>query len=220
MKVDGEYSEFYVTLNSISAGSETIGEDLALGVVLDSGSTLTYLPASLTETIYQLVGAEYVEGQTTAYVPCDLANEGGNFTFKFNDPAEITVPISELILDFTDITGHQMSFSSGQAACSFGIAPSTSQVSILGDTFLRSAYVVFDLANNEISLAQSNFDATGSHILEIGTGKNAVPSATGAGGPQSSGNENAAGSLSPLGSDGVVSMLAGAVALAFAWFLI
>jgi hypothetical protein len=220
MKVDGEYSEFYVTLNSISAGSETIGEDLALGVVLDSGSTLTYLPASLTETIYQLVGAEYMEGQTTAYVPCDLANEGGNFTFKFNDPAEITVPISELILDFTDITGHQMSFSSGQAACSFGIAPSTSQVSILGDTFLRSAYVVFDLANNEISLAQSNFDATGSHILEIGTGKNAVPSATGAGGPQSSGNENAAGSLSPLGSDGVVSMLAGAVALAFAWFLI
>ncbi|RGP69930.1 aspartic-type endopeptidase opsb [Fusarium longipes] len=220
LKVDGEYSEFYITLNSISAGSETIGEDLALGIVLDSGSTLTYLPASLTETIYELVGAEYTDGQTTAYVPCDLANDGGNLTFKFNDPAEITVPISELVLDFTDITGRQMSFSSGQAACSFGIAPSTSQISILGDTFLRSAYVVFDLDNNEISLAQSNFDATGSHIVEIGTGKNSVPSATGAGGSGSSGNESAAGSLSPLGCDGVVSMLAGLVALAFAWFLI
>ncbi|RFN49675.1 hypothetical protein FIE12Z_6027 [Fusarium flagelliforme] len=220
MKIDDEYSEFYVQLNSVSAGSETIGENLALGVVLDSGSTLTYLPTSIAQSIYELVGAEYVEGQTTAYVPCDLANEGGNFTFRFNDPAEITVPLSELILDFTDITGRQMSFDNGQAACSFGIAPSTTQVSILGDTFLRSAYVVFDLDNNEISLAQSNFDATSSHILEIGTGKNAVPSATGAEGPQSSGNENAAGSLSPLASDGIISMIAGAVALGFAWLLI
>ncbi|CEI68677.1 putative aspartic-type endopeptidase opsB [Fusarium venenatum] len=220
MKINDEYSEFYVKLNSISSGSETIGENLDLGVVLDSGSTLTYLPTSLTETIYELVGADYEEGQTTAYVPCDLANQGGNLTFKFTEPAEITVPLSELILDFTDITGRQMSFTNGQAACSFGIAPSTPQVSILGDTFLRSAYVVFDLENNEISLAQSNFDATGSHILEIGTGKNAVPSATGAGGPQSSGNENAAGSLSPLGSDGAVSVLAGAMALTFTWFLI
>ncbi|KAJ4012255.1 hypothetical protein NW766_007556 [Fusarium irregulare] len=220
MKIDDEYSEFYVQLNSVSAGSETVGENLALGVVLDSGSTLTYLPTSIVQSIYELVGAEYAEGQTTAYVPCDLANEGGNFTFRFNDPAEITVPLSELILDFTDITGRQMSFDNGQAACSFGIAPSTTQVSILGDTFLRSAYVVFDLDNNEISLAQSNFDATGSHILEIGTGKNAVPSATGAEGPQSSGNENAAGSLSPLASDGIISMIAGAVALGFAWLLI
>ncbi|KAM0236430.1 hypothetical protein ACHAPO_005062 [Fusarium lateritium] len=220
MKINDEYSEFYVKLNSISSGSETIRENLDLGVVLDSGSTLTYLPTSLTETIYELVGADYEEGQTTAYVPCDLANQGGNLTFKFTEPAEITVPLSELILDFTDITGRQMSFTNGQAACSFGIAPSTSQVSILGDTFLRSAYVVFDLENNEISLAQSNFDATGSHILEIGTGKSAVPSATGSGRPQSSGNENAAGSLSPLGSDGAVSVLAGAMALTFTWFLI
>lgn len=220
MKINGEYAEFYVKLNSVSADSQTIGENLDLGVVLDSGSTLSYLPASIVEDIYQLVGADYIDGQETAYVPCDLANQEGNFTFKFNDPAEITVPLSELVLDFTDITGHQMSFNNGQAACSFGIAPSGSQISILGDTFLRSAYVVFDLDNNEISLAQSNFDATGSHILEIGTGKNAVPSATGAGKPQSSGHENSAGALSPLGSDGVVSMFAGVVALTFAWLLI
>ncbi|EKJ76280.1 hypothetical protein FPSE_03535 [Fusarium pseudograminearum CS3096] len=220
MKINDEYSEFYVKLQSINSGSEIVGEDLDLGVVLDSGSTLTYLPASVTDSIYQLVGADYEEGQTTAYVPCDLANQGGNLTFKFTSPAEITVPLSELILDFTDITGRQMSFTNGQAACSFGIAPSTSQVSILGDTFLRSAYVVFDLDNNEISLAQSNSEATGSHILEISKGKNAVPSATGSEGPQSSGSENAAGSLSPLESTGAVSILAGAMALTFAWFLI
>ncbi|UZP41313.1 hypothetical protein NXS19_009129 [Fusarium pseudograminearum] len=76
MKINDEYSEFYVKLQSINSGSEIVGEDLDLGVVLDSGSTLTYLPASVTDSIYQLVGADYEEGQTTAYVPCDLANQG------------------------------------------------------------------------------------------------------------------------------------------------
>jgi hypothetical protein len=221
MQIDGAYSEFYITLNSISADSQTIVEDLGLGVVLDSGSTLSYLPASVTEDIYDIVGARYEEGESVAYVPCDLSNDSGNLTFKFNNKAEITVPLSELVLDFTTITGHRMSFDDGQAACTFGIAPATSDVSILGDTFLRSAYVVFDLANNEISLAQSNFDAKGSHIVEIGSGKNSVPTGTRASGSASSDNsENGAGALSPLGSDGVMSMLAGAVALTFAWLLI
>lgn len=49
-----------------------------------------------------------------------------------------------------------------------------------GDTFLRSAYVVYDLDNEEISLANTLFNVTESKILEIGTGKNSVPDATGA----------------------------------------
>ncbi|KAF4992998.1 hypothetical protein FGRMN_6802 [Fusarium graminum] len=217
-KIDGEYSELYITLSSVSADSQTIVDDLGLGVVLDSGSTLSYLPASLTSAIYDIVGAQYEEGESVAYVPCDLSNDSGNLTFRFNDPAEITVPLSELVLDFTAITGQQMSFDNGQAACTFGIAPTTSQISILGDTFLRSAYVVFDLANNEISLAQSNFNAKGSHIVEIGSGKNSVPKGTGASDSSSSdGSENAAVTL---GSDGAMSLLAGALALAFACLLI
>ena len=60
----------------------------------------------------------------------------------------------------------------------FGIAPSQGTTSVLGDTFLRSAYVVYDLANNEISLAQTNFNSTSSHVLEIGSGTGSVPGAT------------------------------------------
>ncbi|KAF4441254.1 hypothetical protein F53441_12103 [Fusarium austroafricanum] len=219
-KINDEFSEFYITLNSVSADSETISDSLNLGVVLDSGSTLSYLPARLTQDIYDVVGAQYDEGQSVAYVPCDLANDSGNLTFSFQNSAEINVALSELVLDFTVITGQQMSFNNGQQACTFGIAPTTSDISILGDTFLRSAYVVFDLNNNEISLAQSNFDVSGSHILEIGSGKHPVPSGTGGGKSGSGNKENGAGSLSPLGSDGVLSMLAGAIALGFAWMLI
>ena len=60
----------------------------------------------------------------------------------------------------------------------FGIAPSQGTTSVLGDTFLRSAYVVYDLANNEISLAQTNFNSTSSHVVEIGSGAGSVPDAT------------------------------------------
>lgn len=48
----------------------------------------------------------------------------------------------------------------------------------MGDTFIRSAYLVYDLDNNEISIAQTNFNATTNNVLEIGTGTEAVPSAT------------------------------------------
>ena len=50
---------------------------------------------------------------------------------------------------------------------------------MLGDTFLRSAYVVYDLSNNEISLAQTNFNATKSNVMEIQSGTAGVPDATG-----------------------------------------
>lgn len=59
-----------------------------------------------------------------------------------------------------------------------GISPAGSSQPVLGDTFLRSAYVVYDLGNNEISLAATNFNATSSSVREIGTGDNAVPDAT------------------------------------------
>lgn len=49
-----------------------------------------------------------------------------------------------------------------------------------GDTFLRSAYVVFDLENEEISIAKALFNVTDSKIMEIGKGKGAVPEATAA----------------------------------------
>ena len=49
---------------------------------------------------------------------------------------------------------------------------------MLGDTFLRSAYVVYHLGNNQISLAPTVFNATDSDIREIGNGTDGVPNAT------------------------------------------
>ncbi|KFY41714.1 hypothetical protein V494_02820, partial [Pseudogymnoascus sp. VKM F-4513 (FW-928)] len=48
---------------------------------------------------------------------------------------------------------------------------------LFGDTFLRSAYVVYDLANNEIGLAQTDFNAKGSNIVEFASMGAAIPQA-------------------------------------------
>lgn len=173
----GYYAEFLITLTSISLGSQSLGADLDTAVLLDSGSSLTYLPDAITESIFTAVGASYSSSVGAAYVPCSLANNDTTVDFTFTSPT-ISVAMRELVLETSSTTGEPLTFSNGERACLFGIAPAGSSTSVLGDTFIRSAYIVYDLANNEISLAQTTFNATTSHVVEIGTGTAAVPDAT------------------------------------------
>lgn len=171
----GPYTEFYITLDSLDFGSDNLGKNLGLAVLLDSGTSLTYLPTDMVAEVYDAVNARYDEEQGSALVPCSLADSNKEMTFHFDAPARISVPMHELVLD---VISYGSGNSYGQdSACLFGISPSGGSSAVLGDTFLRSAYVVFDMENNEISLAQSRFNATKNDIVEIGTGNNAVPSA-------------------------------------------
>ncbi|KAL4861120.1 hypothetical protein BDV12DRAFT_75594 [Aspergillus spectabilis] len=175
--VNGGYSELVIALTSISinTGSRDYSissNALPAAVLLDSGSSLSYLPDSIVEDIYNDIGVTYESSTGAGYAPCSLAQDNINVTFTFSSP-EITVGIDELIIDAGDLR-----FWNGERACIFGIVPAGDSTSVLGDTFLRSAYVVYDLANNEISLANTKFNSTKSNILEIGTGDDAVPSAT------------------------------------------
>ncbi|KAL4976204.1 aspartic peptidase domain-containing protein [Aspergillus desertorum] len=175
--VNGRYSELIIALTGISLDTESkkhavSSNALPAAVLLDSGSSLSYLPDSIAEKIYDDLGVTYEPSTGAGYVPCSLAQHNINVTFTFSSP-EITVGIDELTIDAGDLR-----FSSGERACIFGLVPAGDSTAVLGDTFLRSAYVVYDLTNNEISLAKTNFNSTKSDILEIGTGDNAVPGAT------------------------------------------
>ncbi|ROW17444.1 hypothetical protein VPNG_00946 [Cytospora leucostoma] len=173
------YAEFLITLTGVSLGDDTIAKNQALPVLLDSGSSLTYLPDAMVETIYDKVSAEYDSSEGAAFIACSAATDGADMSLNFNftEPV-ISVSMSELVLDLYTTSGKRPTFSDGTEACLFGIAPAGSGTMVLGDTFLRSAYVVYDLANNEISLAQTNFNATESNVVEIGSGSGSVPSST------------------------------------------
>lgn len=176
-KESGVFAEFLITLTEVTLGTTVIAKNQAQAVLLDSGSSLTYLPDAMTEAIYEQVSAQYDSSEGAAYVPCSLAKNSTSMNFTFSTPT-ISVPMDELVLDVTSSNGRQLTFSDGTAACLFGIAPAGSSTAVLGDTFIRSAYLVYDLANNEISIAQTNFNATSSNVVEIGTGTAAVPDAT------------------------------------------
>ncbi|KAK6454021.1 aspartic peptidase domain-containing protein [Scheffersomyces xylosifermentans] len=117
--------------------------------LLDSGTTLTYLPQSVIDSIVDKAAPGY--GFNNIYggvvVPCSLKAPQNHLTFNFNGQKEIQVPFSDLILQTTSETGEQV--------CLLGILPNDEIV--LGDNFLRSCYSVFNLDDKTISIAQMNY---------------------------------------------------------------
>ncbi|EED12554.1 aspartic-type endopeptidase (OpsB), putative [Talaromyces stipitatus ATCC 10500] len=177
-KIDGEYAELLIIMTGValqnsSGGQSYSSQELPATVLLDSGSSLTYLPETIVEDLYNDLGVVYEASTQTGYVPCSMMSENINITYTFTSPS-IPVGISELVLD----NGSGLTFNDGTPACVFGIAPASDSTAVLGDTFLRSTYVVYDLSKNEISLAPTRFNSTDENILEITNGTRAVPGAT------------------------------------------
>ncbi|KAM7207400.1 Aspartic peptidase domain containing protein [Naviculisporaceae sp. PSN 640] len=232
----GLFAEFLITLTGLKLGDTAIKPssssssssdsegDMALAVLLDTGSSLTYLPDTMVSQIYTSVNAQYDSSAGAAYVPCSLRSCDDKLEFTFSSP-KITVDMAELVLDLVTASGNRPTFQNGVPACLFGIAPAGGGTNVLGDTFLRSAYVVYDLDNNQISLAQTKFNATASKVVEIGKGEGAVPDATMVASPVAAtegisggggeiggigGLDNAAGSIR-VGGAVVVSVVMGVV---------
>ncbi|KAK4098634.1 mitochondrial elongation factor g 1-like protein [Parathielavia hyrcaniae] len=181
------YTGFYVALTSLeaisSSGRDTLtSESFPIAVVLDSGTTLSYLPNDLASQIWTEVGAVYSSRYQLAVLPCSMQHSKGYFTFGLGGPSgpRISVTMDELVIDLT--MGEAPTFSSGQYEgqdiCALGIQNFTSGPYLLGDTFLRSAYVVYDLVNNEVGIAATDFNSTDSNIVPFPSSGAPIPSAT------------------------------------------
>ncbi|KAL1872994.1 hypothetical protein Daus18300_004135 [Diaporthe australafricana] len=182
------YDSFLVPVNSVHAVSDSGTDELTstqfpIEVVLDSGTTLSYLPSDIAEQIWTEVGATYTPEVGLALLPCRMQNSQGHFTFGFAGPdgPKINVSMDELVLDLVT-SGPPPTFISGpfegEDACEFGIQNSSKSPFLLGDTFLRSAYVVYDLVNNEIGIAQTDFNATASNIVAFEGNGSTIPFST------------------------------------------
>lgn len=184
------FTEFAVTLTSLeatsSSGTDILTSDkLPLDAVLDAGTTLSYLPQDLSDKVWEEVGAEYDAESALALVPCSYSSHSGHFTFGLagSDGPRINVTMDELVFDLSE--GGPSKFSSGphkgKQSCVFGIQNQTSAPPyLLGDTFLRSAYVVYDLVNNQIGIAATDFNSTESNVVPFASSGAPIPSATAA----------------------------------------
>jgi hypothetical protein len=178
-------TSFTVAWTSLSATSSSgtdvlTPSDFAEPTILDSGTTITLLPDQLAEQIFSELGAEINEQLGAVIVPCDLEKNTGTINYSFGGPGgpTIKVQMSQLVLPLTTTTGQVPKYSNGQTVCQLGIQPAGQLPTLFGDTFLRSAYVVYDLENNQIALAQTDFNAKSSNIVTFASKGAAIPSAT------------------------------------------
>lgn len=131
-------------------------------VLLDSGTTLMALPRSVTDQMAEHLGATYNPDTSYYQLKCPSQDDK-----------------TRLVLDFggfhvnAKITNHITRSQNGE--CQLGITPSDTDSGTLGDVFLVDAYVVYDLDNYEISLAQADFNDSTQDIEPISS---SVPSAT------------------------------------------
>lgn len=187
-KKHGQFEQFYVNLTDIHLTNATGSSQFAsaestppLPVLLDSGTTLMILPKEIVRNIFNtLKVVKY--NKNIAVVDCGLGQEESTLDFTFAT-AKISIPMSELVLPIPpDQDGDKTTADDGKPLCRLGITYAAKPTSplIMGDTFLRSAYVVYDIINNEISIAPTNFNAVDSNIVQIGTGNNTdIPNLSG-----------------------------------------
>lgn len=96
---EGVYAEFIIALTAVGLNGVqgSLGSNLASPALLDSGSSLMYLPNAVTQSIYNAVGAEYDSSQGAAFVDCALAKNTTTIDFTFSSPT-ISVAMSELVI--------------------------------------------------------------------------------------------------------------------------
>ena len=173
----------------------------SLNALLDSGTTLTYLPPGIAMPILTALGAythiPSPDAIALSLVDCALASSGLEFTFRFNDAVTIVVPVDELIINAYRHGGAPQDAPFAET-CIFGVQNSghiplgdpagLMSLALLGDTFLRSAYVVYDIDNRKLGLAQANLNSTESNIQEMKAGLFGLPVYTGAARPEPNGS--------------------------------
>jgi hypothetical protein len=136
--------------------------------LLDSGTALTVVPKDIFDSLVSYFGAVENKDLGTYIVPCDLGYGTLDFGFGGASGPIIGVPFHELALPITDNQGNIITYDDGSLVCQLGLDVADDSLGIiLGDTFLRSAYVVYDLGRKQIGIAQTRFNATSSNVKVI-----------------------------------------------------
>lgn len=137
-----------VILNSITLSGSTQNvtvTSVSVPALLDSGTTFTYLPSSIFSSFMSTLGATYSSAAQLYRVSCDYYSLSAHAIFNFSG-IQISVPFTDLIVRSSSL-------------CYLGVLEQSLSLSItyaiLGDNFLRNAYVVYDLDDLEISMAQA-----------------------------------------------------------------
>lgn len=156
-----------IELTDDSGTSSLTDSNTVIPALLDSGTTATQFPSDIAQKIMDTLGA--VNDPNFApvpFVPCSLSTAKATYVFGFGGSSgpKINVPVSQLIGDPDGVT----TFADGSPACVLSVSANEQGQVVLGDSFLRSAYVVYHLQAKTIALADANTNpGSSSDIQEI-----------------------------------------------------
>jgi hypothetical protein len=127
--------------------------------VFDCDTAYSIFPNDWVQSIHKQFNVTYFNVNNIAYIDCNFQSESYTVDFIF-DFFAIQVLMSYLV------SLHSLN----PKACSFGLVSAGSRHSLLGDNFLSSSYTVFDLTNNQISLATRDFSSTTDDVVAVPAG--------------------------------------------------
>ncbi|OQE14418.1 hypothetical protein PENFLA_c038G09363 [Penicillium flavigenum] len=174
------------SVNETSAASK----EFPLDAVFDTAVGMTYVPKSVAQALNAQIGNTSVPdkwGQVN--FSCSAVGENSTINFKFGE-LDFLLYLSYFVSQERHTASQR--WVSGEETCYFTICENTNlqfEASIvLGSNFISKVYAVFDLENDEISLAQRSWNYATDNIVEITSGKDGVPGAKkGSGGTDKNG---------------------------------
>lgn len=152
----------FITLTSISLANYRMNttisfsdSEMALPVLLDVSSSVSFLPTNVVIYLASQIGAYYSADLKTWVQSCAYQSAEGAVCFSFYN-VTISVPLSDILVPIITSTGDRLFFDTGEQACALSFLPSEARgFSSLGTTFFESAYSVFDYENMLVGLAPS-----------------------------------------------------------------
>ncbi|MCJ1314883.1 hypothetical protein MMC15_000197 [Xylographa vitiligo] len=187
----GVIDQLYVNMTSISLS--TGGSNMSLTsnttafpqrALLDTGTPIITVPSDIYNNVVQALQLITAPGLPVALCDCGLANSSATINFGFAG-VSIAVPMRSFVSTPTVIDlalfAKAPPGSIPQGTCIFAMANLASAGGfaniLLGDSLLREAYVVYDLANKQVAMAPTNFHPSASTVVEIPAGPGGVAAA-------------------------------------------
>lgn len=135
--------------------------------IVDSAQTRIALPHDIASKIYAAAGVK-LNKNLDPIRSCALSEAESKMIMAFQfGAAVIRVPMRDLIVQESKEPGNYTPLKAG--LCYFGVYDAGDTIPTLAMPFFQSAYLVFDLGRNEVSLAQANH-SRGGKIIEIAEG--------------------------------------------------
>ncbi|KAK4555736.1 hypothetical protein LTR86_006956 [Recurvomyces mirabilis] len=109
---------------------------------------------------------------------CDHRKDNASLQLELGGTFKINVPSRDLIVPVYNSTGLPQLYANGTGFCALMIVPGSDNVYVIGESVLRSMYMVFDLDNGQVSVAQAVVNSTTpANIHTVPAGPNGVASA-------------------------------------------